>query len=274
MTTIPELSDHDFKRLTVLIEQLTGIRMTDKKRALVAGRLAKRLRHYGFNNYSRYFELLKSAEGAEELSIFVDLITTHVTHFFREPEHFSFLSTYLSSIKANRNDQHLKIWCAACSTGEEVYSIALIVADRYGSQNWSILGTDISTESVQRASLALYPIQQVEEIPDYYLKNYALKGKGSQAGHFTFDRSITENCKFQTLNLNENFTLPDGFQPDIVFLRNVMIYFENDVRRNLILRINRYMKHSGLLFLGHAETLNALNVPFEYVRPAVYRRIQ
>lgn len=267
--SIPELTDADFSRLKNLIEELTGIRMTEKKRALVAGRLAKRLRHYSFTSYSDYFMLLKSEQGRTELSVFVDLITTHVTHFFREPEHFHFLGSLLEN---RREKSGLKVWCAACSTGEEVYSIAMVLRDRLGPQGWHVLGTDISEESVQKASGGLYPLSQAEQIPQYYLKNFALKGKAAMSEYFTFDPTIRQNCSFLKVNLNESYLLPDGFTADIVFLRNVMIYFENDVRKKVVEQISRFMKNGGLLFLGHAETLNALNLPFEYLSPAVYRK--
>lgn len=262
------LSESDFKKLTDLVFQFTGIRMGDKKRPLITGRLARRLRLLELPNYGAYLNYLLNEESGEEREIFIDLITTHVTHFFREPEHFVFLASYLQTVK----QYPLRIWSAAVSTGEEAYSIGMVLQDRLGPSKWKILGTDVSAESVSRARTALYPMAGIDQIPDFYKKKYLLKGKDSMEGYFTLDKEIRESVQLDTLNLMNFTKLPGNFLPEIVFLRNVMIYFDADEKQIVIDRMAKLLPTGGILLIGHSESLNGLKSPFKLLKTAIYQK--
>ncbi|MBW7856882.1 MAG: protein-glutamate O-methyltransferase CheR [Leptonema sp. (in: Bacteria)] len=262
------LTEPEFRKLTDLVFQYTGIRMGDKKRPLITGRLARRLRMLALPTYGAYLNYLLNDESGEEREIFIDLVTTHVTHFFREPEHFVFLSEYLKTVK----QYPLRIWSAAVSTGEEAYSIGMVLQDRLGSSKWKILGTDISAESVARARTALYPISGVDQIPNFYKKNYLLKGRDSMDGYFTVDKEIRSSVQLEVLNLMNFSRLPNNFVPEIVFLRNVMIYFDAFEKQGVIDRIAKVMPAGGILMIGHSESLNGLKSTFKLLKTAIYQK--
>lgn len=263
------LTAKEFKTLADLVFQYTGIKMDDRKVPLMAGRLARRLRLLRLSNYSEYIDYLMTDTSGEEREIFVDLITTHVTHFFREPEHFKFLARHLNSLQR----YPLNVWSAAVSTGEEAYSIGLVLQDRLGSSRWQVLGTDISAESVARARTALYPMTGVDQIPEYYRSRFLLKGRDSMEGYFTLSREIRDQVKLDTMNLMDFTSLPGGFRPDIVFLRNVMIYFGQEEKQSVVDRVASVMPEGGILMIGHSESLNGLKTRFKLVQTAVYERI-
>ena len=265
------LSRKEFETLAGIVFQYTGITMDERKMPLVGGRLSRRLRILQLRSYSEYIDYLVGDESGEEREIFIDLITTHVTHFFREPEHFVYLGRYIAESKK----RPLKIWSAAVSTGEEAYSIALVLQDRLGDSSdlWQILGTDISNESVGRAQTALYPITGADQIPSYYRNRYLLKGKDSMEGYFTFTKNIRSGVKLDTLNLMDFTRLPGGFLPDVVFLRNVMIYFGQQEKEKVLRSVASVMPIGGILMIGHSESLNGLKAPFRLVQTAVYERI-
>lgn len=262
------LSAKEFQTLADLVFRYTGIKMDERKMPLMAGRLARRLRLLHLSGYGDYIEYLVSDKSGEEREIFVDLITTHVTHFFREPEHFTFLARHLNSVQR----YPLRVWSAAVSTGEEAYSIGLVLQDRLGTSRWQVLGTDISAESVARARTALYPMTGIDQIPQYYRTRFLLKGRDSMEGYFTLSREIRDQVKLDIMNLMDFASLPGDFRPDIVFLRNVMIYFGQEEKQHVVDRVASIMPVGGVLMIGHSESLNGLNTKFKLIQTAVYER--
>lgn len=260
------LSDHEFQQFKSWIYQNAGINFSAEKKALVTCRLAKRINHYNLSSYSQYFKLLVSGEHPEETQTAVDLLTTNETYFFREPKHFQFLDQLLASHPRGRP---FRVWSAASSYGQEAYSVAMNLADRLGGQPWEILASDISRRVVEQAKLGHYPIEQASHIPKDYLTRYCLKGIGSQSGTFLIESSLRERVTFCLLNLTN--ALPQIGEFDVVFLRNVMIYFDNETKAQVVRQIARHIKPGGYLFIGHSESLTGIPNSLQAVAPAIYR---
>lgn len=261
------LSDQDFGEFQRLLYRLAGISLSPAKKALVCGRLAKRLKHHSLDSYRDYLRLLTSGREPEELQTALDLLTTNETYFFREPKHFEFLQQILAE---RRPGAPFRVWSAACSSGEEPFSIAMLLADRLGEAPWEILASDISTRVLERARSALYAMERAQHIPQRYLKEYCLRGVGSQAGRFLIDRRLRARVNFRQINLNE--TLPQLGEFDVVFLRNVMIYFDTDTKARVVQRIAATLKRGAHLLIGHSESLNGVTDALAVVRPSVYRK--
>lgn len=267
-STQPQLTRTEFDAFARLILDQTGIRMGEKKAPLVAGRLARRLRVLGCSSYAAYLEILRHDASGEELEIFIDLVTTHVTQFFREPQHFSFLGRMLSEVSRFP----FRVWSAAASTGEEAYSTALILQDRLGDHRWEILGTDVSAGSISRARACLYPMTGATQIPSYYLKRFCLKGEDALEGYFTFSEQIRTGIRFSVLNLMNFAKLPVDFSPDLILLRNTLIYFDPEQQRRIIEAVGALLKPGGILMVGHSESLAAIQTGFRLLQTAVYER--
>ena len=249
------------------LQARTGITLNDGKQALVMGRLEKRLRKRGIQSYSDYFALLGHPAHEDETQLAIDLLTTNETYFFREPRHFDYLQkSILPHLPASRS---VRIWSAASSSGEEAYSIAMVMAEHCRSGIWEVLGSDISSTVLERAQRALYPIAAAEKIPPAMLKKYCLKGKEEFDDFFLIDSTLRSHVHFQALNLIE--ALPDIGQFDVIFLRNVMIYFDVDTKKRLIARVTEKMKPGAYLLVSHSETLNGLQQTMRLVSPSIYR---
>lgn len=262
------LSDHEFGEFQRLLYRLAGIHLSPAKKALVCGRLAKRLKHYSLGSYHEYLRLLDSGEQPGEVQTAVDLLTTNETYFFREPKHFEFLQERI--LPERRPGVPFRIWSAACSSGEEPYTLSMVLADQLGEAPWEIVASDISTRVLERARNALYPMERTRHIPERYLKEYCLKGVGSQDGSFLVDKRLRAHVSFRQINLNE--TLPSMGDFDVVFLRNVMIYFNTDTKARVVERIAAKIKPGGYLMIGHSESLNGVTDVLKVVRPSVYRK--
>lgn len=264
---VSTLSDQDFGEFQRLLYRLAGISLSPAKKALVCGRLAKRLKHHSLDSYRDYLRLLTSGREPEELQTALDLLTTNETYFFREPKHFEFLQQILAE---RRPGAPFRVWSAACSSGEEPFSIAMLLADRLGEAPWEILASDISTRVLERARSGLYAMERAQHIPQRYLKEYCLRGVGSQDGRFLIDRRLRARVNFRQINLNE--TLPQLGEFDVVFLRNVMIYFDTDTKARVVQRIAATLKRGAHLLIGHSESLNGVTDALAVVRPSVYRK--
>ncbi len=261
------LSDQDFGEFQRLLYRIAGISISPAKKALVCGRLAKRLKHHSLDSYRDYLRLLTSGREPEELQTALDLLTTNETYFFREPKHFDLLQQDL--LARRTPGAPFRVWSAACSSGEEPFSLAMVLADRLGEAPWEILASDISTRVLERARSGLYAMERARHIPERYLKEYCLKGVGSQEGRFLVDRRLRTRVRFQQINLNE--TLPQLGEFDVVFLRNVMIYFNTETKAKVVERIAATLKPGGHLLIGHSESLNGVTDVLAAVRPSVYR---
>jgi len=262
------ITDREFSQFQRFIYDAAGIFMANGKQALVSGRLAKRLAHYQLSSYSDYLKLLESRSEPGELQVAVDLLTTNETYFFREPKHFNLLREVAA--EARRGNKTLRVWSAACSSGEEPYSIAMVLADILGDAPWEVLATDISTRMLERARCGHYPMERASQMPEAYLKRFCLKGQGSETGTMLVERGLRSRLQLQHLNLNE--PLPKIGQFDLIFLRNVMIYFNLETKRQVVARLLQQLKPGGYFLIGHSETLNDINDTVRPVAPSIYRK--
>lgn len=262
------LSDHEFRQYQKLLYDIAGIHLSPAKKALVCGRLARRLAQHGLTSYGDYFRLLTDRREAEELQHALDLLTTNETYFFREPGHFDFLQNHI--LGSHRRAQTFRVWSAACSSGEEPYSIAMVLADRLGSGPWEVLGSDISRRILEKARLGHYPMERARHIPKDHLTRYCLKGVGSQKGTFLIDTPLKSRMRFIQINLNG--PLPKIGEFDAIFLRNVMIYFDLAAKRRIVARLIQTLKPGGHFIVGHAETLNGVDETLKPVAPTIYRK--
>jgi chemotaxis protein methyltransferase CheR len=263
-----ELQEKEFNLFRELIFSIAGISMSPAKKPLVTSRLAKRLKHHGLASYGDYFRMITAANGKAELQIAVDLLTTNETHFFREPKHFEFLSQRI--LPEQKSGRPFRIWSAACSSGEEPYSIAMLLDRVLGKAPWEIVASDLSTRVLEKARAGLYPIDKADEIPKHYLSTCCLKGTGSQAGTLLIERRLRERVQFMQHNLTETPQKLGEF--DAIFLRNVMIYFNQDTKRQVVANLLPLLRSGGYLLIGHSETLNGINQTLQLVQPAVYRK--
>src|SRR6185437_2778508 len=262
------ISDSEFGQFQRFIFETAGITLTDAKKALVSGRLAKRLHACKVRNYGEYFRLLMSGESPLELQTAVDLPTTNETYFFREPKHFQFLKQQIAS-SAFRSTA-LRVWSAAGSTGEEAYSIAMLLEDCLPGQPWEVVASDISTRVLERARAGHYSMERISHFPPGYLQRFCLKGRDAQEGTLLVQRNLRSRVRFLQVNLNA--PLPHLGNFDIVFLRNVLIYFNTETKRQVVARVLNTLKPGGFLFIGHSESLIEVTEAVELVAPAIYRK--
>jgi chemotaxis protein methyltransferase CheR len=264
--TAVAISDQEFAWLVSFLADTTGIQLRDGKQSLVTARLDRRLRHHGVTSYTAYFRLLTDSTHADERRIAVDLLTTNETYFFREPEHFQLLPGLLPAAPGPGGP---RIWSAASSTGEEACTIALTLADVLGERPWEILGTDISTRVLDTARRGLYPLDAAERIPHHLLRAHCQRGRDDYDGLFALRSWLRSRITYRRANLNGG--LPDLGRFDVVFLRNVLIYFAPETKRRLLDQLVERIVPGGHLLVGHAETLNGLHDGLELVSPSVYR---
>lgn len=263
------ITDPEFERLRRFFEHASGIRLADSKKVLVCGRLSRRLRHHGLDNYRDYIALIESPEAREERQMAIDLLTTNETHFFREPKHFDLLRQELRDrLKAGLRGP-LRLWSAASSTGEEAYSLAMTLAEELGERPWSVFASDLSTRVLDDARAGIYPRQRIEEIPRELAQRHVLEGYDECEGLYRIDPSLRKRVSFAQINLMEPLPALEPF--DMVFLRNVLIYFDNAGKQKIVESVARKLKPSGLLFIGHSETLSGISEVVKPVVPTVYR---
>lgn len=264
----PGISDQEFALFQRLIYRLAGISLSDAKKVLLVGRLGKRLRHYGLERFGDYYRLLANGEHPEELQTMVDLLTTNETYFFREPAHFEFLREFAAA----RRGTPFRIWSGACSSGEEPYTMALVLAETLGlSAPWEIVASDISMTVLERARAGLYPLERAEGIPPALLRKYCLKGVREQAGNFLIGNELRERIDFRQLNLVALDPRNLGHF-DAIFLRNVMIYFDNETKHKVIANMVPHLKADGRFIVGHSESLNGITNELVVLRPTLYKR--
>ena len=264
----PVLQKHEFNWIKDYLYSHAGIVLNDSKHALVCGRLDKRLRHLGLSSYTQYFNLFGKPGYDQETAMAIDLLTTNETYFFREPKHFDYLKTQI--LPKHPPNRPLRFWSAACSSGEEAYTLAMLSAEHSKTSQWEIIVTDISTRVLEKARRGLYPLNASEKIPAAYLKKYCLKGAGEYDGFFLVDPSLRQRVHFQHANLIE--TLPQLGQFDVIFLRNVMIYFDTDTKQKLIDRIQHHLLPGGLFVISHSESLNGLKTELQGIVPSIYQK--
>jgi chemotaxis protein methyltransferase CheR len=261
------ISDAEFDRLRRFFEQASGIRLADSKKLLVCGRLAKRLRAVGVASYRAYADLIERADHADERQTAVDLLTTNETHFFREPRHFEHLRQVLPQL---RRPGGVRVWSAACSTGEEPYSLAMTLAEVLGSAPWEVLASDLSTRVLDDARRGVYGSDRAAEVPAALNRKYLLEGVDECAGLFRVDAALRERVQFRQVNLMKPLPPLEPF--DVIFLRNVLIYFDTPAKKTIVEALVRCLRPGGLLYIGHSETLTGVTSVAEQVAPTIYRR--
>lgn len=266
MTTA--ISDKEFVLFQRFIFDAAGITLSTSKKALVMSRLSKRLDLRKLHTFAEYFKVLSSGQDAQEVQVAIDLLTTNETYFFREPKHFDLLREQAEL--ARGRGQPFKVWSAACSTGEEPYSIAMVLAATLQNTPFEVLGSDISSRVLERARTGHYPASRTTHTPKAYLQQFCLRGTGAQEGTVLVDRPLRDRVRFMQVNLNT--TLPKLGPFDFVFLRNVMIYFSADTKRQVVERVLSTIRPGGYLLIGHSETLNDLNASAVAVAPSIYRK--
>ena len=263
-----QIREEEFAKFQKLIHDIAGIHMTAAKKPLVAGRLAKRLKHHDLSSYGEYYQLLSRDPSREELRIAVDLLTTNETYFFREPGHFELLRNVI--LPGLKGKQAVRVWCGASSTGEEPYSIAMTLDDCLGEQPWELLATDISTRVLEKAKTGHYVMSRIENLPKRYLSRYCLKGIGDQAGTFLVSSGLRSRVRFSYLNLVEALPKLEPF--DVIFLRNVLIYFDMETKRKVVRNLLPLLKPGGYFLVSHSESLNGIAEGLQAVAPSIYRK--
>ena len=270
------LSDQEFKEIRELVHGAFGINLTSQKRGLVVGRLQKVIRDNGFSGFTEYLAYVKGPGGQKAIAELVNRISTNHTFFYREKEHFDFLSTkvlpeLVARLKAAR-DYDLRLWCAGCSSGEEAYTLAMLLLEFLGTEcrGWQagLLATDISTHVLDIARHGVYPPERVEHLPPALRDKYLRKTPDHQ---WAVSNQLRQEVTFRRFNLMEShFPFKKPFH--VIFCRNVMIYFDTPTRQALTNRFFDVTAPGGHLFVGHSETLGRDNCRYKYVLPAVYRR--
>lgn len=265
------ISDKDFKRFATLVYDKTGISLQDGKKQLIQSRLNKVLRKREIPSYSAYYDIVKNDASGEELIEFINLISTNVTHFFREEKHFEFLRTVWFPNFDFKHSNSVKVWCAASSSGEEPYSLSITLKELLGDKYpYEIYASDISTKVLNMAKRGVYPINAVENMERSLLKRYFMEGSGNAKGYVKVKSNIQKHVSFHRVNLIEPFKLPHSF--DLIFCRNVMIYFDLPTKESIVNKFDNFMHKGAYLMIGHSESLNGIKHPFSYVQPATYRK--
>ena len=262
------LSAPSFGAVVDLFHRASGIRLSPAKKPLVEGRLQKLAADRGMPDLDRYVQWLISDRDADETRRVIDKLTTNETYFFREPQHFDLLARLAEGHPPGGDA--FRVWSAASSTGEEAFSIAMVLADKLGKRPWSVEGTDLSTAVVAAAQQALFPMDRARNTPEAYLRRFCLKGQGAYAGKLLIARELRERVRFSPANLMQ--PLPEIGPFDVIFLRNVLIYFEPQAKVAIVRRVMGRLKPGGLLFTGHAESLSGTALELRSVQPAVYAR--
>ncbi len=273
---LPSLSAIDFERLSEFVHANTGIKITGGKKSLFESRLQKRLRHLGMKDFGEYCRFLFSGDGIEtELNHLIDEVTTHKTDFFREPDHFDYLTNFaLPELLKDPGKDKFAVWSAACSTGEEPYTLAMILSDFFASEyfkSFSILATDISAGTVQRAKNAIYREDQIAPIPVHLRKKYLLRSKNRSKRLVRIVPELRSVVRFSPFNLIDG-DFGQIEQSDIIFCRNVIIYFDREIQKKLLQRIYHNLAPGGYLFMGHSEAIHGFGLSLVKVGPSVYRR--
>ncbi len=274
------LSDPDFHRLAGFIEGELGIRMPYTKRIMLESRLQKRLRRFGFDSYTKYVDFVFSKEGREsELINMIDAVTTNKTDFFREADHFDFLvGRILPAAEAKDGAgiaRPFSVWSAGCSTGEEPYTIAMVLEERKAVDprfSYHIFASDLSTQVLDKAREAVYEEEKAAVVPLSFKKKYMLRSKDKDKSLVRMKGEIRAKVRFDRINfMDERYPVSEAF--DVVFCRNVIIYFDRQVQESILRKLCAHIRPGGWLILGHSETLTGMEMPLKGIAPTIYERL-
>lgn len=273
------LSEDDFRRISRLIYDTCGIKLPAPKKSMLESRLRKRLRHLKLKSFEEYCSFIFSSGGLEqELVSLIDVVTTNKTDFFREAAHFHYLVEHalpaLRSLGVASERRPLHLWSAGCSTGEEPYTLAMVLSEYarlHGDFAFSILASDISTEVLEKARLGIYAAERIAPVPDALRKRYLLRSRSAEKPQVRIVPELRACVSFQRLNfMDERFAVPDSI--DVIFCRNVIIYFDRPTQQALLQRFCQHLESGRYIFMGHSETLHGMNLPLVQVAPSVYRK--
>jgi chemotaxis protein methyltransferase CheR len=261
------LSDAEYKAFAQFYFAEIGINLPIEKKTLIVGRLSRRLDALNLSSFRQYYELIQRPDQAAERQTAIDLITTNETFFFREPAQLKLLR---DRILPKHGNGLFRLWCAASSTGEEPYSLAMLLDHQRGNLPWQLIASDISSRALATARTGLYQMQRTDQIPIEYLKRYCRKGQGQYENHLLVDRSLRQRVDFRMINLMQ---VPSDLGLfDAIFIRNVIIYFDAPTKRTVLDNVLRRLKPGGLLCLGHSESVHGTGLPLTQIAPATYLR--
>lgn len=267
------LTPADFQKISRLAHEHFGLSLPSGKEGLVAARLGKAIRDGGYSSFGDYYRHVREDSTGESLIQLIDSLTTNFTSFLREPAHFEFLTKAVTNEFSNLAS--LRVWSAACSSGEEPYSIAMALLDLSAkpdcpwSGNFRVLATDISTRVLTKAQQGIYDAERFKGFPERWRRSFLLKGKGRYEGSYKFKPAVLATIEFERLNLIQPFP---NRSFHFIFCRNVLMYFEKATQQDIVQRLARCVEPGGYLFVGHSETLHSIDHSLNYVSPAVYRR--
>ena len=271
----PELSDNDFYRFCQLVHQHAGIHLTSQKKELVRARLMKILRQRGLNSFREYYDQVLNDGSGAELTYFLDALSTNQTAFWREPKHFQFLAEEILPAWPAERRQPLRanFWSAGCSSGEEPYTLAFLVMEAFPGEDLSrvrIFASDLNTQVLAHAEQGIYPLSRLEPLPADWRRRYFQKGVGDRQGFVRVKPEVRRLLQFFRFNLMDAFPFQERM--DIIFCRNVMIYFEKETQVKLVEKFHYCLRPGGFLFIGHSESLCNHQHQFRYIKPTIYQK--
>lgn len=269
------LSTRDFRQLSEFIYSYCGIKMPEAKRSMLEGRLRKRLRATGHHTFSDYCDFLFRHGGLETEAIFlIDVVTTNKTDFFREPNHFDFMEKFAIPKLAEMGHQRIRAWSSACSTGAEPYSMAMVMADaveRKVISDYQVLATDLSTDVLKKAHAGIYSRELIEPVPGDMVRKYVMLPKDRHRGEIRITPKLRSKVGFARLNLmNPSYEVGDLYQ--IIFCRNVLIYFDKKTQAHVLTQLCKCLMPGGYLLIGHSETVTGINLPIKQVANTVFMK--
>ncbi len=270
------LTDQEFNKLSQFIQGNYGIKMPPIKKIVLQGRLHKRLKHLGMPDFKTYIDYVFSMEGENEIIHMMDVVSTNKTDFYREPVHFEFLETeILPKLFKISGQSSVKIWSAGCSSGEEPYTLAIVLQEfkeKHPGFDYHILATDISTQMLQSGANAVYKEEKIAIIPLNLKKKYFLRSKDHADPKVRVVKTLRDKVSFQRLNfMDASYQVNDQF--DIIFCRNALIYFERENQEMVINKLCQKLKPEGFFLLGHSETITNMNVPLKSIKPTIFKKI-
>jgi chemotaxis protein methyltransferase CheR len=273
------LTNKQFELLKNFIESYCGIKMPESKKLLLESRIRKRLKALNFSSFKEYLDyVFNSSDGKNEIVNLINVVTTNKTDFFRENDHFDFLKEKAIPYFINRYGaiKTFKAWSAACSSGEEPYSILITLSEAKQQHpqlsDFYVLGTDISTAMLEKAAKAIYPYASIEQIPQHILKKYFLKSKDHSRKFVRIVKDLREKLVLKRQNFkDERYDIDEQFH--VIFCRNALIYFEKNDQTEIIRKLSRHLLTGGFLFLGHSESIQDKSLPFEKVWNTIYRKV-
>ena len=271
-----ELRDIEFEKISRLVHEQCGINLHDGKKELVKARLGKRLREGNFRSFKEYYQHVTSNDGTDELISMIDSLSTNLTYFFREESHFQALTgiiaAFLKEAQAGKRPARMRLWSAGCSTGEEPYSLAMTMRECCGDSGAEIqiVATDISTRVLATAVKGIFAKEKLKNVPPATIRRYFQIGSGTSEGLYRIKPEVRGMVQFSRFNLMA--VPPSNFVFDIIFCRNVLIYFDKETKGALIKRFYQCLNKGGYFFAGHSESLTGLDHDFKYIEPSIYRK--